>query len=129
MALQALFQIDLTREEPFRALSAALGTAEERVEDKSLEFARLLVGGVVQEKKRLDRLIRSLSHSWRLGRMGRIDRNILRLGLYELMSLPDIPAAASINEAVELAKKYSSEEAARFINGLLDRAAKDLGKK
>lgn len=128
MALQALFQIDLTHEEPFRALTAALTATEERVEEKSLEFARTLVEGVVREKKEIDRLIKSYSLSWRLGRMSRIDRNILRLGLYELHHLPDVPAAVTINEAVELAKKFSSDEGARFVNGILDRAARELGK-
>ncbi len=76
----------------------------------------------------IDQLIEKHSHNWRLDRMSRIDRNVMRLGVFELKYRPDIPKKVSINEAVELGKNFGTEESSAFVNGLLDRVAVSLGK-
>jgi transcription antitermination protein NusB len=83
---------------------------------------------VIAHRAEIDRLIEQHSHNWRLDRMSRIDRNVLRLGVFELKYRPDIPKKVSLNEAVELGKNFGTEESSAFVNGLLDRVAAALGK-
>ena len=83
-------------------------------------FSRELVLGVCERKEELDRLIRASSQHWRLERMSRVDRAILRLGAFEILAMADIPSKVSIDEAVELGKTYGTEESGGFINGVLD---------
>jgi N utilization substance protein B len=87
------------------------------------EFAGVLVRGVVQHRAEIDGLITSYAEDWAIERMPVIDRNLLRLGAFELLHLDDVPAAVTINEAVELAKTYSTEDSGRFVNGILGRIA------
>jgi N utilization substance protein B len=87
------------------------------------EFAGVLVRGVVEHRVELDRLISAYAEDWTIERMPVIDRNLLRLGTFELLHLDDVPPAVTINEAVELAKTYSTEDSGRFINGILGRIA------
>ena len=86
-------------------------------------FAAELVKGTLEFRDEIDRRICALSENWRLDRMAIVDRNILRLGAYEILYRPDIPPKAAINEAVELAKEYSDEKSAPFVNGILDALA------
>jgi len=88
-------------------------------------FSRKLVCGVRENMEYLDRLIRRSSKNWRLERMSIVDRNILRLSAYEILFMEDIPHKVSIDEAVELGKKYGTEESGAFINGVLDNIFKD----
>jgi transcription antitermination protein NusB len=88
-------------------------------------FARELVEGVVEHRAELDDLIRRYADRWALERMPIVDRNLLRLGIFELLYRPEIPAGAAINEAVELAKLLSTEDSGRFVNGLLGRVARE----
>ena len=89
------------------------------------EFTRELVSGVVEHREELDELIRRYADRWVLERMPIVDRNLLRMGIFELLHRPDIPNAATINEAVELAKLLSTEDSGRFVNGLLGRVARE----
>lgn len=89
------------------------------------EFTRELVEGVVEHREELDELIRRYADRWVLERMPIVDRNLLRMGIFELLYRPDIPNAATINEAVELAKLLSTEDSGRFVNGLLGRVARE----
>ena len=89
------------------------------------QFARELVEGVVEHRAELDDLIRRYADRWALERMPIVDRNLLRLGIFELLYRPEIPAGAAINEAVELAKLLSTEDSGRFVNGLLGRVARE----
>lgn len=89
------------------------------------EFTRELVEGVVANREELDELIRRYADRWVLERMPIVDRNLLRMGIFELLHRPDIPNAATINEAVELAKLLSTEDSGRFVNGLLGRVARE----
>jgi len=96
--------------------------------DKVPAYLTKLVEGVAAHQEELDALIRQHSEHWRLERMAAVDRNLLRLALYELLHQPAIPAKVVINEAVELAKRYGSEESGSFINGVLDRIRQHVGR-
>jgi N utilization substance protein B len=92
------------------------------------EFANLLVRGVDERREEIDEAIKRASQNWRLERMARVDRNILRAAVFELLRVPDVPKRVTLNEAIELAKRYGGEESSAFINGLLDRIAGEIGK-
>lgn len=96
--------------------------------DKVPDYLAKLVEGVEAHQGELDTLIRQHSEHWRLERMAAVDRNLLRLALYELLHQPDIPAKVVINEAVDLAKRYGSEESGAFINAILDRIRQTVGR-
>jgi N utilization substance protein B len=93
------------------------------------EYADQCVRGVRGDLEKLDERIRAASQNWRLERMARIDRNALRLGTYELLTRTDVPRAVILDEAVELAKRFGSDESSKFVNGVLDRVADDLGRR
>ena len=90
------------------------------------QFTVELVEGVGEHMPEVDDLIRRFAKGWKLERMPAVDRALLRLGIYELMQRPEIPTAAVISEAVELAKRYSTDESGRFVNGMLGRIAEEL---
>ncbi len=129
-ALQALYQLDMAGGgQPAEALEAAWSAADGNGRDEGTSrFALELVEGVRAHLEEIDRLIEQHSHNWRVDRMSRIDRNVLRLGIYELKYRDDIPRKVTLNEAVELGKTFGAEESAAFVNGLLDRVALALGK-
>lgn len=119
LALKALYQIDLAGATPEAAFEA-LG-----LEPDEGAYARALVAGVLREQAVLDRLIVDHLVGWRLERIPVIDRAILRLGLYELLYVDDVPPKVALDEAVELAKRYSDERARVYINGLLSRVFRE----
>jgi transcription antitermination protein NusB len=130
-ALQALYQLEQDASaSPAAALDAAWSASDDAgpKDPEAHRFATSLVAGVKAHQAELDALIEQHSHNWRLERMQRIDRNVLRLGAYELKFIADIPKKVTINEAVELAKAFGTEDSAAFINGLLDRLALAVGK-
>ncbi len=92
----------------------------------ALPFANELVEGVRENRDRIDRLIADASEHWDIRRMGAVDRTILRIGTYELLCVPGNPLGVIINEAVEIARKYSSNEGARFVNGVLDHVGHEV---
>ena len=91
-------------------------------------FARDLVAAAADRAARLDELVASASKNWRIDRMSRVDRNILRLGACELVAFRDVPVQVVINEAVELAKRFGTAESSAFVNGVLDRIASAVGR-
>jgi transcription antitermination protein NusB len=91
-------------------------------------FARELVAAAAERAARLDELIAGASKNWRIDRMSRVDRNILRLGACELVAFRDVPVKVVINEAVELAKRFGTAESSAFVNGVLDRIATAVGR-
>ena len=91
-------------------------------------FSKKLVFGVCENRKVLDKMIRKASKNWRVERMSRVDRSILRLSAYELMFMEEIPPKVTIDEAVELAKKFGTEESSAFINGVLDNIFNNIQK-
>lgn len=126
-ALQMLFAMEATGNDAEQVIydfwRELPGDAEGR------EYADQLVRGVQQDLEAIDQRIRAASQNWRLERMARIDRNALRLGAYELQTRSDVPRAVILDEAVELAKRFGSDESSKFVNGVLDRIAEDLGRK
>jgi N utilization substance protein B len=87
---------------------------------QAFDRARELVRGTAEHREEIDELIRSQADNWRLERMPVVDRNILRLAIYEMLHEPEVPKLVVVDEAIELAKKYGSDQSGRFINGLLD---------
>ena len=90
------------------------------------EYSTWLVNGVISDQAKIDNIIQQVSEHWRISRMALVDRNILRMAVFELLYEEKIAPAIVINEAIEIAKKYSGEEAATFVNGILDAVRKDL---
>jgi N utilization substance protein B len=126
-ALQMLFQLDFTaRAYDEKALEEFWSGKKEQSDIK--EFAMNLVKGTRNNLDKIDAMIETVTDNWLLKRMAAVDRNILRFAAYEILFRKDIPPAVTINEALEIAKKYSSTEAAAFLNGVLDRMAKEAGK-
>ncbi|HEX7488531.1 MAG TPA: transcription antitermination factor NusB, partial [Anaeromyxobacteraceae bacterium] len=95
----------------------------EPVEREVMQVAEELVRGVARHRRELDAAIEAVSQNWRLDRMARVDRNVLRLATFELLHRDDVPVKVAINEAIELGKKFGSESSGAFINGILDRVA------
>lgn len=122
-ALQALYQVDLADAEPAAALAAAWSSDDEPPEAEAAAFAQALVEGVMTHRSEIDAIIAAHSHHWSVARMAKVDRNILRVAVFELIHLEDVPKRVVLNEAIELAKKFGSEESSAFINGVLDKAA------
>ncbi|OGQ90991.1 MAG: transcription antitermination factor NusB [Deltaproteobacteria bacterium RIFOXYA12_FULL_58_15] len=127
-ALQILYQLDMTAAQDGALPAEKLDVALERywdsfeaVDADEREFAERLARGVVREVESIDNAIGEASRNWRLSRMESVDRNLLRLAAFEIIHCPDIPRAASINEAIEIAKRYGGGDSAAFINGILDK--------
>jgi transcription antitermination protein NusB len=125
-ALQMLFQWEMGRQEPARIEDGFWKIA--RAPKSTREFANQLFESAAARAEELDPIIASHTQNWRIERIAAIDRTILRLALAELRTT-STPAKVVINEAVELAKKFSSEDASAFVNGILDAAARSLGEK
>ena len=146
MAIQMLYQSDLggsplphifntfdlseylAREAASEEKKRALPVPEEREDftqrkkrvGEAFEYAQMLVRGTVDNRERIDDLIRGQADNWRLERMPPVDRNILRLAVFEMLHERDTPKLVVLDEAIELAKKFGSEQSGRFVNGLLD---------
>jgi len=126
-ALQMLFQIEASGASAEEAISLFWRNFEGEPEGRP--YAEEIVRGVAEATEHLDARIASASKHWRLERMGRVDRNLLRAGTWELENRQDVPRAVILDEAVELAKAYGSESSSSFVNGVLDRIAEELGRK
>jgi len=127
LALKALYQIDIRGGASTEDLALFFDAFP--ADDRARKFAIGLVEGVRREQVALDRLIADVLEHWSIGRLSRVDHNILRLALYELIWMADIPARVTIDEAIELAKTYGDQESGRFVNGVLDQAAARLNLK
>jgi N utilization substance protein B len=119
-----LFQIDVAGGAPVEIYPEFW--REHEVEDEVRSFAEQLVAGVVRERERLDALIGGAAANWRVERMSVVDRNILRMATFELSHLPDTPAAVILDEAIEVGKRFGTEQSGSFINGVLDAVRRDL---
>ncbi|AEH47275.1 transcription antitermination factor NusB [Parageobacillus thermoglucosidasius] len=114
-ALQALFQIDVGRIPPEEALQNVMGGEE------ADSFLRQLVFGVTEHQEEIDELLRANLEKWTLERVANVDRAILRMAAYEMKYLDDVPVKVSLDEAVELAKKFGDTKSGRFVNGVLSK--------
>jgi len=128
MAVQMLYQSDLGGSalphifasfDLAEYLGGDLARQRRRVED-AFEYAQALVRGTVDHREEIDAMIRGQADNWRLERMPAVDRNILRLAIYEMLYEQETPKLVVVDEAIELAKKFGSEQSGRFVNGLLD---------
>jgi transcription antitermination protein NusB len=119
-ALHMLYQREITEESVGRILADGSWNAED---GEPTEYCRELVTGVESRQPRIDGIIEDISQNWALSRMPLVDRNILRLAVFEMLYREDVPDSVSINEAVEMAKVYGGEDSSKFVNGILGRLA------
>jgi transcription antitermination protein NusB len=125
LAVQFLYQFDLGGGAIEEALPLFWETQPE-VTDTGRQFAEGLIRGVVERRTAIDEKISKYTENWDLPRIAAVDRNILRLAMYEMLYRDDIPPVVSINEAVDIAKKFSTHESGAFVNGILDRLKAEL---
>lgn len=123
-ALRVLFETDFNQDQTRNILARIL--SEETVEPETGFFLSQILTAYNAHVKEIDSHIETHSDNWKISRMASVDRNLLRLGVCEILFLPDIPKSVSINEYLEIAKKFGSEESSSFINGILDRLEKPL---
>lgn len=131
IAIQLLYQFDLRGERYADELGVGIDAmvAEDAGDDDEVKtFAQRLVQGTLQQRDVIDARLRSVTRNWNLERMAVVDRNVLRMAMYELMHCADVPPKVTINEAIELGKKFSTANSGGFINGILDRVRIDLEK-
>jgi N utilization substance protein B len=126
-ALQVLYQLNITKQDALQVLTQFEGHFLSHGEAD--EFLKCVVLGVLEHFSELDRLIEKYSENWRLDRINIIDRNILRMALFELLYCEEIPPKVTINEAIDLGKRYGSEDSGSFINGILDRIQNEVVRK
>ncbi len=119
IALHALYMVDLAPMPPKKAFSWV--RHDSKKEDPAEEYAWELFEGTLGEMTSLDKAISNVSKNWKIERMAAADRNILRMAAYEILHHPETPVKVIINEAIEIARKYSTEESTAFINGILDK--------
>ncbi len=121
LALKALYRIDICGGASSDDLAALFETAE--TDSQMRVFANSLIEGVRKEERELDKQIADALEHWSVKRLSRIDHNILRIAVFELLHMPDVPARVTIDEAIELAKTYGDEGSGRFVNGVIDHIA------
>lgn len=127
LALQALYALDLNPSDT--SVVSDLFRENREIAPEARLFAEELVNGVLADREAIDRQIEDKSRNWSIARMARVDLNILRLAVYELLFRPDIPRNVTINEAIEVAKKFGTEDSPAFVNGILDEIAASLPEK
>lgn len=120
-ALQILYQLDLTGDYDNRENILQHWVQEFSVPDNLAEFIRDLVEGTLKNKEEIDLKLSSTAHEWALDRMNNVDRNLMRIAVYEMMYCPETPQRVTLNEAIEIAKRFGGDDSAKFINGILDK--------
>jgi N utilization substance protein B len=126
-ALQILFQLDIRKDKPSATLLKHFW-AEYKPDDEVKAFAEETVKGTYKHLADIDKLIRQCAKNWSLDRMAVVDRNVLRMAVYEILYRMDIPTSVTINEAIEIAKKFGTDDSGAFVNGILDSVARVTGK-
>ncbi|MHC4450792.1 MAG: transcription antitermination factor NusB [Planctomycetota bacterium] len=124
LALQVLYQFDARGSDAVEQMDHFL-QSEEVDEAEVHEFTRKLVKGTIEARDSIDEMLSAAAENWKLHRMAIVDRNILRMAVYEMLHIEEIPAKVSINEAIELGKRYSTKQSGSFINGILDRIRRE----
>jgi N utilization substance protein B len=125
-ALQILFQLDIRKEKP-SAVVLKHFWAEYQPDDEVKAFAEEIIKGTYKHLAEINKLIHKCAKNWSLDRMAVVDRNVLRMAVYEILHRMDIPTSVTINEAIEIAKKFGTEESGSFVNGILDNVARTTG--
>ncbi|ADG82564.1 transcription antitermination factor NusB [Thermincola potens] len=123
-ALQVLFQIEMAGVEEEKAYEYIF--SEFNIGENAQKFCRELVQGTLRNRAYIDDIIREVSNEWDLYRMANVDRNIIRMALYEMLFREDVPKNVAINEAIELGKDFSTADSGKFINGILGYVAKNM---
>jgi len=126
-ALQLLFQLDIRKEKPTITLFKRFW-ADEDPDEEVRAFTEEIVKGTFKHLPTINEKILACAKNWSLDRMATVDRNVLRMAAYEILFRIDIPPSVTINEAIELAKKYGTDESGAFVNGILDSVARTAGK-
>lgn len=126
-ALQLLFQLDIKKEKPTTTLFKRFW-ADEAPDEEVRAFTEEIVKGTFKHLLTINEKIFASAKNWSLDRMATVDRNVLRMAAYEILYRMDIPPSVTINEAIELAKKYGTDESGAFVNGILDSIARSAGK-
>nr|WP_321399605.1 transcription antitermination factor NusB [uncultured Desulfobacter sp.] len=121
LALQALFALDLNKSDSRFQIDEFLEQHGDDLSEPTRRFFQMLVDGVVENQEKIDTLLDQWAKNWKISRMPAVDRNIMRIAVFEMLHLPDIPPSVSINEAVEIGKKFGTRDSGPFINGVLDR--------
>ncbi len=125
-ALKILYRKDITKEDIEKIIKSYW--KENKINSVITEFSEQLAKGTVSNVRKIDDYIEKVSEHWALERMSIIDRNILRMAVHELLFMEDIPSNVTIDEAIEIAKKFGTDDSANFVNGLLDKIKKELEK-
>jgi transcription antitermination protein NusB len=126
LALQLLYELEVGGDGDVDAAAIAFWQRQPAVPDEVRAFADTVVRGTKAHQEKIDELIGRFAERWDLERMAVVDRNVLRAGVFELLWLPEVPPKVAINEALDIARKFSTEESTRFINGVLDRIRREL---
>lgn len=122
-AMKLLYQLEFQKDDKKEQIAIAL--EDENFTQKDKQYIEDIIDGVHSNLELIDSVIENKATGWKIGRLSKIDLSILRIGIYEILKREDIPYSVSVNEAVELAKKYSNEDAGAFVNGLLAKVTKE----
>ena len=123
IVLKLLYGLELNPKSPEEALDDYCSLNEiEKIDEFALEHFK----GIIEEKENIDQFIKNYVKNWKIERIALIDKNIMRIAIFEMLKLPDIPHVVSINEAVDIAKKFSTQDSGKFVNGILDKINKDM---
>ena len=122
-----LFQLDISTEKPSAAMLKRFWS-EHALEDDLKVFAEEIVKGVYKHREKINLKIQESARNWSLDRMAAVDRNVMRIAAYEILFRLDIPTSVSINEAIEIAKRFGTDDSGAFVNGILDSLARTAGK-
>jgi transcription antitermination factor NusB len=123
LALKMLYQLETNNESPERALDRYCETFP--YQQDIIDYAMSLLSGIKKEIELIDGFIASASEHWKMDRIAFVDKNVMRIGVYEMLFSQDVPPKVAIDEAIEMGKKYGNEDSGDFINGVLDRILKD----
>lgn len=130
--MQALFYMDMEKKftwEMFESFRASFVDSDDNDQENVIPFAKALVDGVIEKRQEIDTLLKDYSSNWKLSRMSGVDRNVMRIAIYEMLFCNEIPLKVSINEAIDIGKKYGARDSGGFINGILDTIRTNLEKK
>lgn len=127
-AMKLVYQMQINVIDSKETLDNYFENSEEQLDETDKEYITECVKGVEENKKAIDEYIERYSKGWKINRISMVDLAIMRLSIYEMLKREDVPNAASVNEAIELAKKYSGEKSSVFVNGILGRVIEEVGK-
>ena len=126
-ALQILFQLDIRKDKPTATILKRFW-AEHEVDEEVQVFTEEIIKGTYKYLAPINEKIHACAKNWSIERMAAVDRNVLRMAVYEILYRPDIPSSVTINEAIEIAKKFGTDDSGSFVNGILDSVARMVGK-